>query len=97
MRITLTQAQETLVRRAVETGRLSSASDAVTEALLLWEEQERVREAGRDAVRTEERAKILGVEMIEGDDVEILRQFRADRVPHQRMLRTTVDQHQRLS
>ena len=45
MHITLTEAQEALVRRAVETGRLSRVEDAVTEALLLWEEQQRTREA----------------------------------------------------
>ena len=45
MHITLTEAQEALVRRAVETGRLSRVEDAVTEALLLWEEQQRAREA----------------------------------------------------
>lgn len=57
MQITLTQGQEALVRRAVETGRLSRAEDAVTEALPLWEEQERAwgafldsLEAGRAAV-----------------------------------------------
>ena len=45
MQINLTEAQEALVRRAVETGRLSRVEDAVTEALLLWEEQQRGREA----------------------------------------------------
>ena len=45
MHITLTEAQEALVRRAVETGRLARVEDAVTEALLLWEEQQRTREA----------------------------------------------------
>jgi Arc/MetJ-type ribon-helix-helix transcriptional regulator len=57
MQITLTKGQESLIRRAVESGRLSRAEDAVTEALLLWEEQERVRGAfleslqdGREAI-----------------------------------------------
>ena len=57
MWITLTPGQEALIRRAVESGRLSRAEDAVTEALLLWEEQERQRtlfleslEAGRAAI-----------------------------------------------
>ncbi len=45
MQITLTEAQEALVRRAVQAGRLSSPEDAVTQALLLWEEQQRAREA----------------------------------------------------
>jgi Arc/MetJ-type ribon-helix-helix transcriptional regulator len=43
MNITLTNAQEALVRHALETGRLSRAEDALTEALLLWEERERER------------------------------------------------------
>ena len=57
MQITLTEGQEALIRRAIESGRLSRAEDAVTEALLRWEEQERVRvefldslEAGREAI-----------------------------------------------
>ncbi len=57
MQIILTEAQEALVRRAVKTGRLARAEDAVTEALLLWEEQQRAREtllasidAGRQAI-----------------------------------------------
>ena len=57
MQITLTEAQEALVLRAVKAGRLSRAEDAVTEALLLWEEQQRAREtllasiaAGRQAI-----------------------------------------------
>ncbi len=45
MQITLTEAQEALVRRAVQTGRLAHAEDAVTEALLLWEQQQSTREA----------------------------------------------------
>ena len=44
MQITLTPGQEALVQRAIETGRLSRAEDAVTEALLLWEDQERGRD-----------------------------------------------------
>ena len=50
MQITLTEAQEALVRRAVKTGRLARAEDAVTEALLLWEEQQRGREALLDSL-----------------------------------------------
>ena len=40
MNITLTANQEAFVRRAVEQGRYENAEDAVTEALLLWEERE---------------------------------------------------------
>lgn len=45
MNITLTPNQQTFVQRAVESGRIGSAEDAVTEALLLWEEQELQRAA----------------------------------------------------
>jgi Arc/MetJ-type ribon-helix-helix transcriptional regulator len=65
MRITFTEAQEALVRRAVESGRLARAEDAVTEALLLWEEQQRAREAlldslaaGREAIARGEGTEI---------------------------------------
>ncbi len=43
MEITLSQEQEAFVRQAIETGRIDRAEDAVTEALLLWEERERLR------------------------------------------------------
>ena len=41
MKITLTPEQEELIQRAIESGRLKSAEDAVQEALSLWEEQQR--------------------------------------------------------
>lgn len=43
MEITLTPDQEAFVRKAIETGRFDRAEDAVTEALLLWEERETLR------------------------------------------------------
>lgn len=43
MKITLTADQEAFIRRAVGSGRFDRAEDAVTEALLLWEEREVVR------------------------------------------------------
>jgi len=43
MRIILTPAQEAFVRQAIESGRIDRAEDAVTEALLLWEERESQR------------------------------------------------------
>ena len=43
MQIDLTPDQKAFVRRAIETGRLRSAEDAVQEALALWEERERQR------------------------------------------------------
>ena len=65
MQITLTKAQEARVRRAVKTGRLARAEDAVTEALLLWEEQQRGREALLDSL-------IAGRQAIaRGDCIEI--------------------------
>jgi Arc/MetJ-type ribon-helix-helix transcriptional regulator len=56
MLITLTPGQEALVRRAVETSRLSRAEDAVTEALLLWEEQERERAIFLESLEAERAA-----------------------------------------
>ena len=43
MEVTLTADQAAFVRQAVQAGRLQREEDAVQEALLLWEERERVR------------------------------------------------------
>lgn len=43
MKVELTPDQEAFVRRAVEAGRLQNESDALSEALALWEERERRR------------------------------------------------------
>jgi putative addiction module CopG family antidote len=43
MEVRLTPDQESFVRRAIESGRLQRAEDAVEEALRLWEERERTR------------------------------------------------------
>jgi antitoxin ParD1/3/4 len=43
MTVELTPAQEAFIQQAIATGRLGRAEDAVTEALLLWEERERHR------------------------------------------------------
>jgi Arc/MetJ-type ribon-helix-helix transcriptional regulator len=43
MEVRLTPEQEELITRAIETGRVRSAADAVEEALLLWEDRERRR------------------------------------------------------
>jgi Arc/MetJ-type ribon-helix-helix transcriptional regulator len=43
MEITLTADQEAFVRQAIKTGRIDRPEDAVTEALLLWEERELLR------------------------------------------------------
>jgi putative addiction module CopG family antidote len=43
MEVHLTPDQEAFVRQAIESGRLSTAEDAVSEALALWEERERRR------------------------------------------------------
>ena len=40
MEITLTRDQEAFIRQAIESGRFERVEDAVTEALLLWEERE---------------------------------------------------------
>jgi Arc/MetJ-type ribon-helix-helix transcriptional regulator len=45
MEVRFTPDQEAFVRRAIESGRLHSAEDAVEEALSLWEERERERAA----------------------------------------------------
>jgi len=43
MEVRLTPDQEAFIRHAIESGRLHTAEDAVTEALSLWEERERRR------------------------------------------------------
>ena len=43
MDIVFTPDQKALVREAIETGRLRREEDAISEALALWEERERVR------------------------------------------------------
>lgn len=43
MEITLTPDQEAFVQQAIKAGRIDRAEDAVTEALLLWEEREQLR------------------------------------------------------
>jgi len=43
MNVRFTPDQEALIRRAIESGRLQHADEAVAEALLLWEERERRR------------------------------------------------------
>ena len=40
MNVTLTPDQEIFIRQAIANGRFDRAEDAVTEALLLWEERE---------------------------------------------------------
>ena len=43
MNVELTSDQEAFIRQAVETGRFSTAEEAVKEAMRLWEERERQR------------------------------------------------------
>ena len=43
MKITVTPEQEALIEQALKTGRLDRPEDALTEALLLWEEREALR------------------------------------------------------
>jgi Arc/MetJ-type ribon-helix-helix transcriptional regulator len=43
MNVELTADQQTFVRRAIESGRLRTEEEAVTEALAIWEERERCR------------------------------------------------------
>jgi antitoxin ParD1/3/4 len=43
MKITLTPDQEAFVSQAIKAGRFDRPEDAVTEALLLWEERELLR------------------------------------------------------
>lgn len=77
MRIELSGEQDEFIRRAVETGRFTSAEEAVQDALALWVERERERDEllaaideGEAALAAEE-AIILTTE----DDV---REFVAD-------------------
>jgi Arc/MetJ-type ribon-helix-helix transcriptional regulator len=43
MTVDLTPAQEAFIRKAISNGRFARPEDAVSEALLLWEEHERHR------------------------------------------------------
>lgn len=43
MEVNLTASQEAIVRRAIESGRIQSGEDAISEALAMWEERERTR------------------------------------------------------
>jgi len=43
MEIHLTPDQKAFIRQAIEKGRLNREEDALQEALLLWEERERIR------------------------------------------------------
>jgi Arc/MetJ-type ribon-helix-helix transcriptional regulator len=43
MEVVLTTDQEAFIREAVSAGRVSSAEEAITKALALWEEHERSR------------------------------------------------------
>lgn len=55
MEVRLTPDQEAFVLQAIQTGRIGRAEDAVTEALLLWEEREAQRSeflASLDAARS---------------------------------------------
>lgn len=54
MGVDLTADQKAFIRRAIETGRLHRAEDAIREALLLWEERERRRAEILAAVDTSE-------------------------------------------
>lgn len=45
MEVRLTPDQEAFIRQAIQTGRFERAEDAVTEALLLWEDREVLRSA----------------------------------------------------
>lgn len=45
MDVELSLDQKAFVRRAIESGRLHTEEEAVAEALMLWEERERQREA----------------------------------------------------
>ncbi len=60
MEVRLTPDQKDFVRRAIETGRLSREEDAVKEALLLWEERERVRAEVLSAIAEADASLALG-------------------------------------
>ena len=45
MEVRLTPDQEAFIRQAIQAGRIQRAEDAVTEALLLWEDRESMRSA----------------------------------------------------
>ena len=61
MEIRLNPEQEALIHQAIETGRFSSAEDAVQEALSLWEDRERRRREILAAVDAAETSLARGV------------------------------------
>lgn len=60
MEISLSPAQEAFVREAIASGRLHDETDAVQQALALWEERERRREEILAAVDVADKAPAQG-------------------------------------
>jgi putative addiction module CopG family antidote len=60
MEVHLTSDQAAFVRQAIENGRYSRAEDALEEALLLWEKQERRRSEILSAVDQAEASFVAG-------------------------------------
>jgi antitoxin ParD1/3/4 len=60
MEVHLTPDQQAFVRQAIETGRYSREEEAVQEAMLLWEERERIRAEVLTAVDDAEAALARG-------------------------------------
>jgi putative addiction module CopG family antidote len=64
VQIELTLEQQEFVRRAVDSGRVRSAEDAVREALVLWVERERKREEILAAIDEAEASLVQGEGLI---------------------------------
>jgi putative addiction module CopG family antidote len=60
MDVHLTEQQEILIRKAIESGRFQSPDDAVTEALSLWEQREaRIAEGVKRGLADAERGNFV--------------------------------------
>ena len=68
MEVRLTPDQEAFVRQAIAAGRFQNESDAVAEALALWEERERTRAEILAAVHLAEASLDRGEEIIVTED-----------------------------
>lgn len=79
MNVNLTPQLEDLVRQKVASGRYTSASEVVREALRLMQEQDELREARREELRREVRRGLDSGPAVQWDATQIKREGRARR------------------
>lgn len=79
MNVNLTPQLEDLVRQKVASGRYTSASEVVREALRLMQEQDELREARREELRREVRRGLDSGPAVQWDATQIKHEGRARR------------------